>query len=1093
MEVQEDSAGAGHDLRASKIDTIEKSVHMEVPDYSLLAENRSGKEIKYACREGHKKKCIIITGHSGSGKTTLLRDIFHCWVRKEVFQDVTVVLWWDLSKSDHSQVESIKELVLIQDSALQHDIMLRETQENGGKNTLVMIDTFTKRTKFASQLLTKQILPECSILIAARYSSVNTLTTSITDYDLFEMKGLKTEHVHEVMLRKGQELKLRSIDRLIDYVRSDPNLLDFCRTPSIISLVCEVFKTNRYQCPKTTTSLIKSIVDKMVIKSLDSGSTVPSESEEHLQCICSLAFQTHLQKEYDRYEFSCLSTIHCISGARTQIGMGLMQILNDNGRITCNFVHRTVQAYLAALHIQNQPSFDQAYMCLDLTQQNNYEMLLTFFCGIAHSQSPQSPSLNIAKMVLYPLLESIADKLLLEEDPAQRKLIFLLECLHEAQDPNLTRKILTRRRHLLTLTLQDHMQSEPKLQMLAYCIAHSGINEWRVEIFPEKLYLTDFLEMLIMDQLSSELKSKFVLEVARGHSFQISTYRATSLPPVVKSKSNVYSRIVRELLHRLLQLHSPIKLKSDGSNTSYVSILACECLKCEMENNRILCLEPIAATHWLPMKPKDKSSSQHNEVTQTLLHMKQHGGQHVEFVMMMMPFPHRIRFLMPVTKEVITIELSSCSSPDFLSDGINDRLICGARLTAIREEVNFNANFQKLILPCMPLPKQSNSKALTLAPQIPESQRMRNTQPQALSEYREPTEIPVADTTPTQNNTTNRCEVSCHDQNRHRHQLEPIRACGSPFHNTNGSMLNFEQSAQQSQFSQSQRQASMKPGVIIHTVIPKVFATDQQYPLPDESHLVRKGGNGEIFLVTFSSMQMIVKKTSYRNREFLIHSKLRHANIIQLLSMMMGERDQSQCKKLVCYHFLPKATGDLARLAVDDKKNTLKNIKMMYGNNPKEFGLILGNLKYTLRQVLNGLVYLHGLNVVHRDIKASNILLTFYCSCSNPLMCSCTKKCAVQIADFDSAIQLTKDGLLPPTKLDQRRHKFTVVPVGTCGYRPPESSQLIVSNDISIITPSLSTKADVWSFGVLMLKMVAGHYGPASQREVSQSIHVACT
>ena len=187
----------------------------------------------------------------------------------------------------------------------------------------------------------------------------------------------------------------------------------------------------------------------------------------------------------------------------------------------------------------------------------------------------------------------------------------------------------------------------------------------------------------------------------------------------------------------------------------------------------------------------------------------------------------------------------------------------------------------------------------------------------------------------------------------------------------------------------------------------------------------------------------------------------------------------------MCYHFLPKATGDLARLAVDNKSNTLKELKQLYGDDPRNFGQVQGNLRYILSEVLHGLVYLHTLSIVHRDLKASNILLTFDCHCTNPLMCSCSNKCKIQLADFDSAVKLSSEGSVPANRNSRtNRETFVIIPLGTNGYRAPEHSLLTVSNDDALIYPRVSTKIDVWAFGVLAMKMLNGEYGPSSQREV---------
>ena len=1014
---------------------------------------------------------FIIAGHPGSGKTTLLLQIQQTW---QLLARVQIWWWWlDLSQSEHRRIDSLENVAKLNGCP-----SLREIQRNKGRHTVLVIDNLNfQPSSFIASLLSKSILKDCTIIVATEYSNMASVTAHMSDYDIFDMIGLNEEDVPEIMLQIGRQRTIRSsVDRMIDYIRSDHHLLDMCRNPAIISTVWEVFKENGCRCPKTKTSFMKDIVKYVLSKAEQQ-----SEIDEFLDCVCYLAFSQIMktrEDDYNQHDFSCL----CmqgevrISGVAPKFGLGLMQLMTINGRISCKFLHRTVQSYLAALHIHKRPIFDQAYISLWLSRcYSEYEMMLIFYFGIAHTRLPQSSSLNEEKIILHPILDTMSDKILEENSELNIVLIFFLSCIYEAQEPSLARKFLSRKQHSLAILLDENMRGESKLQMLSYCMANSGITKWTIEAPYDKLYLTEYLKMLVTDLLSSEVKSHFELQVKEALTFKLSAISTgASAHTPAKSKPRVYFRILRELLHRLLQLYSPIKLKSDGSNSSYVSILACECLQREMENNHILCLEPITASHWLPLKSKGKKEPNYlDNNPQTMLHMQKHSGEYKEYVVMTTPIVQRIKFIIPGTREKITIELSSSDSPDFFNENSVDQDT--TLMQHVYEERHFDASRQKFIPPSMPLPKQTNSSAQTVAPEIPEAPKVEIAQPRDVSSDRVGgVAVPAVDS---RSNATNRHEGRTINRSPYYDQIGTF---GSAF---NASM--FEQVAHQ---AQPHRQTVMKPGVIMHTTISTIFATDQQYPLPDESRLLRKGGNGEIYLGEFSEMELVVKKTSYRNREIQIHRKLRHNNVVQLLALMVGERHPSQRRRLTCYHFLPKMTGDLARLVVDSEENTLKKLRLRYGGNPKQFGLIQGNLKYILIQILQGLVYLHGLNIVHRDLKSSNVLLKFHCQCSNALMCECTKKCDVQIADFDSAVQLSEDGLLPASNVnrsDSHQKTFAVVPVGTNGYRPPESSLFIVSNNVDGISPQVSVKADIWSAGVLMMKMIVGRYGPSTQREVS--------
>ena len=62
---------------------------------------------------------------------------------------------------------------------------------------------------------------------------------------------------------------------------------------------------------------------------------------------------------------------------------------------------------------------------------------------------------------------------------------------------------------------------------------------------------------------------------------------------------------------------------------------------------------------------------------------------------------------------------------------------------------------------------------------------------------------------------------------------------------------------------------------------------------------------------------------------------------------------------------------------------------------------------------------------------------------------------------------------------------FYLPPVGTQGFRSPEGSQLVVASHSDVIVPHLTQRSDVWSMGILMLRLFLGEDGPSTQRHVS--------
>ncbi|XP_062086894.1 probable LRR receptor-like serine/threonine-protein kinase At1g53440 [Humulus lupulus] len=198
----------------------------------------------------------------------------------------------------------------------------------------------------------------------------------------------------------------------------------------------------------------------------------------------------------------------------------------------------------------------------------------------------------------------------------------------------------------------------------------------------------------------------------------------------------------------------------------------------------------------------------------------------------------------------------------------------------------------------------------------------------------------------------------------------------------------------------------------------------------DPANKIGEGGFGPVYMGTLSDGRVVaVKQLSSRskqgNREFLneigMITALQHPNLVKLYGCCI-EGNQL----LLVYEYLEN--NSLARA--------------IFG--PKEHQLFLD---WQTRQkicvgIARGLAYLHEesrLKIVHRDIKATNVLLD--------------KDFNAKISDFGLA------------KLDEEEntHISTRI-VGTRGYMAPEYAT----------RGYLTDKADVYSFGVVALEIVSG-------------------
>ncbi|CAH1738030.1 hypothetical protein AGLY_002685 [Aphis glycines] len=158
-------------------------------------------------------------------------------------------------------------------------------------------------------------------------------------------------------------------------------------------------------------------------------------------------------------------------------------------------------------------------------------------------------------------------------------------------------------------------------------------------------------------------------------------------------------------------------------------------------------------------------------------------------------------------------------------------------------------------------------------------------------------------------------------------------------------------------------------------------------------------------------------------REIRILQLLKHDNVVSLLEICQTRATQFNRYRSTFYLVFEFCEHDLAGL--------LSNTKVKFS---------LGEIKQVIQQMLNGLYYIHSNKILHRDMKAANVLIT--------------KTGTLKLADFGLARAFSAQKNGQPNRYTNR--------VVTLWYRPPE----LLLGDRNYGPP-----VDLWGAGCIMAEM----------------------
>ena len=238
---------------------------------------------------------------------------------------------------------------------------------------------------------------------------------------------------------------------------------------------------------------------------------------------------------------------------------------------------------------------------------------------------------------------------------------------------------------------------------------------------------------------------------------------------------------------------------------------------------------------------------------------------------------------------------------------------------------------------------------------------------------------------------------------------------------------------------------------------------------------IGKGSFGQVFKAIdksetdssqskYCAVKWIAKKSSPNIGKILtevsIHLRVKNDNILQLYNVI---EDKSYVYLVLELCFGGTLSQLVQHKARQSKTKTNRLDHTMMSNACLHSALDYNVIRDIIRQLCNGLDYLHRNAIVHRDLNLNNILLLHPYNSENDFI--------IKIADFGLAIDLNTSTLQHISVKPHREEHVIPLPVGTTICGTPG----FISPEVWSQMQTVSPKSDIFSLGSILFSCITGY------------------
>ena len=385
---------------------------------------------------------VLIEGAPGIGKSLLLKEMAYRWSKKTILQKFTLVL-----------------LICLRDPAVQQEMPLfsdllklfckRDNRvseissecskyflENHGKGLALLLDGYDEYPEtlqsegLIADILQRKILPSCTLILSSRpHASRNFHCEATVRVNILGFTEAEQKHY----IKESLKGKPHKIDEFTKYLQFHSTIKSLCFEPFNIIILVYLYEQG-ISLPKNSAELCEYFICLTVCQYLAKhryhiqSDTIKLPKLTDLPEPCSKIVQQlsklSLEALNDNKWIFTLNEIKAacpdITTVRETINsFGLLQAVEHPGLIgtttTFNFLHFSIQEYLAAYYIANLPADKELKIIENTFCSNVHHHMISLYIVLTKGQRPAfkhhlcqgNKSVTVYKTFLYDHIQSI--------------------------------------------------------------------------------------------------------------------------------------------------------------------------------------------------------------------------------------------------------------------------------------------------------------------------------------------------------------------------------------------------------------------------------------------------------------------------------------------------------------------------------------------------------------------------------------------------------------------------------------------------------------------------------------------------------------